>query len=88
MHRQSKWAPLIVLIAERWIDRVADVVRVAPLEEHLIKEEAGFRHGKVMYTSTVESNSTIEDGYQEDPAFVDMSAAYYTVNHRLLIQKL
>ena len=46
---------------------------------------------KVMYKSTVESDST-HDGYQvgkiTGTAFMDLSAAYDTVNHRLLIQKL
>ena len=46
-----------------------------------------------MYKSTVESDFfIIEDGYQvgkiTGTAFVDLSAAYDTVNHRPLIQKL
>ena len=54
--------------------------RIAPtIEQHLIKEQAGF-------------TQHIEDGYQENmitgSTFVDLSAAYDTVNHRLLIQKL
>ena len=60
--------------------------RIAPtIEQHLIKEHVGFRPGK-------SCTQHIEEGYQESmiigTASVDLSAAYDTVNHRLLIQKL
>ena len=67
--------------------------RVSPLlEQDLIKEQAGFRSGKSCTSQLLNLTQHIEDGYQRgmitDVAFVDMSAAYDTVNHRILIQKL
>ena len=67
--------------------------RIAPaIEQHLIKEQAGFRSGKSCTSQLLNLTHHIEDGYEEGmitgTAFVDLSAAYDTVNHRLLIQKL
>ena len=62
------------------------------LEEHLIKEQAGFLPGKSCTSQLLNLTQHIEDGYQRGmitgAAFVDLSAAYDTVNHRILIQKL
>ena len=67
--------------------------RIAPVvEQHLIKEQAGFRTGKSCTSQLLNLTQHIEDGYQRGmitgAAFVDISAAYDTVNHRILIQKL
>ena len=67
--------------------------RIGPtIEQHLIKEQAGFRAGKSCTSQLLNLTQHIEDGFQEGKitgtAFVDLSAAYDTVNHRLLIQKL
>ena len=67
--------------------------RVTPLlEQHLIKEQAGFRPGKSCTSQLLNLTQHIEDGYQRGmitgAAFVDLSAKYDTVNHRILIQKL
>ena len=67
--------------------------RIAPtIERHLNKEHAGFRRGKSCTIQLLNLTQHIEDGSQESiitgTAFVDPSAAYDTVNHRLLIQKL
>ena len=66
--------------------------RIAPtIEQHLIKEQAGFRPGKSCTSQLLNLTQHIEDGYQESmitgTAFVDLSATYDTVNHRLIIQK-
>ena len=64
---------------------------IAPtIEQHLIKEQVGFRPGKSCTTKLLNLTQHIEDGYQESiiTAFVDLSDAYDTVNNRLLIQKL
>ena len=62
------------------------------IEQHLIKEQAGFRSWKSCTSQLLNLTQHIEDGYEEGmitgTAFVDLSAAYDTVNHRLLIQKL
>ena len=67
--------------------------RIAPaIEQHLIKEHAGFRSGKSCTSQLLNLAQHSEDGYEEGmitgTAFVNLSAAYNTVNHRLLIQKL
>ena len=68
--------------------------RIAPtIEEHLIKEQAGFRPGRSCTSQLLNlTQHIIEDGSRvgkiTGTAFVDMSAAYDTVNHILLIQKL
>ena len=62
------------------------------IKQHLIKEHAGFRPGKSCISQLLNLTQHIKDGYQvtmiTGTAFVDLSAAYNTVNHRLLIQKL
>ena len=67
--------------------------RIAPsVNRHVIKEQAGFRPVKSCCSQLLNLTQHIEDAYQRgmitDAAFVDLSAAYDTVNHRLLIQKL
>ena len=67
--------------------------RIAPVAElRLIKEQAGFRTGKSCTSQLLNLTQRIEDGYQRgmitSAAFVDLSAAYDTVNHIILIQKL
>ena len=67
--------------------------RVTPLfEQHIIKEQAGFHPGKSCTSLLLSLTQHIEDGYQRGmltgAAYVDLSAAYDTVNHRILIQKL
>ena len=61
------------------------------LEQHLIKEQVGFRPGKSCTSQLLNLTQHIKDGYQRGmitgAAFVDLSAAYDTVNHRILIQK-
>ena len=67
--------------------------KIAPtIEQYLIKEQASFRPGTSCTSQMLNLTQHIEDGYQEimisGTAFVDLSAAYDTVHHRLLIQKL
>ena len=67
--------------------------RVAPfVDEHLIPEQAGFRPGKSCTSQLLNLTQLIEDGYEEGiitgAAFVDLSAAYDTVNHIILTRKL
>ena len=60
--------------------------------EHLIPEQAGFRPGKSCTSQLLNLTQLIEDWYEEGiitgAAFVDLSAAYVTVNHRILTRKL
>ena len=61
--------------------------RIAPVvEQRLIKEQAGIRTGKSCTSQLLNMTQHSEDGYQGGmiigAAFVDLSAAYDTVNHR------
>ena len=67
--------------------------RIAPtIEQHLIEEQAGVRPGKSCTRQLLNLTQHIEDDHQKsmitETAFVDLSTAYDTVNHRLSIQKL
>ena len=54
-------------------------------------EQAGFRPGKSCTSQLLNLTQLIEYGYEEglitEPAFVDLSAAYDTVNHIILTMK-
>ena len=67
-----------------------------PIAEHvdakLIPEHAGFRPGKSCTSQLLNLTEHIEDGYEKrlitGAVFVDLPAAYDTVNHRRLISKV
>ena len=69
------------------VNRIAHAV-----EQHIIKEQAGFRSEKSCTSQLLNLTQHIEDVYEEGivtgTTFVDLFAAYDKVNHRLLIQKL
>ena len=56
-----------------------------------MKEQVGYRPSNSGTSQLLYLNQYIEDGYHENmitgTAFVDLSAVFDTVNHRLLIQK-
>ncbi|KAI8511926.1 hypothetical protein Bbelb_110260 [Branchiostoma belcheri] len=58
----------------------------------LIPEQAGFRPGKSCTGQLLNLTQYIEDGYKKGlitgAVFVDLSAAYDTVNHRILTRKI
>ena len=58
----------------------------------LTKDQAGFRHGRSCAGQLLNLTQHIEDGYERQmltgAALVDLSAAYDTVQHRLMIRKL
>ena len=65
--------------------------RIAPsVDRHLIKEQAGFRPGKSCCSQLLNLNTSrmATRGMITGAAFVDLSAAYDTVNHKFLTQKL
>ena len=73
---------------ERYIlNRIAEHV-----DAKLIPEQAGFRPGKSCTSQLLDLTEHIEDGYEKrlitGGVFVDLSAAYDTVNHRPLLSKV
>jgi len=62
------------------------------LEKQLIPEQAGYCPVKSTTSKVLNLTQHIEDGFQEEMvtrvAFVNLSAAYGTVNHRCLLKKL
>ena len=66
--------------------------RLSPfVEEHLIDQQAGFRLGKSTTGQLLNLTQYIDNGFQEKKitgaVFVDLTAAYDTVNHRRLLTK-
>ncbi|KAL1448195.1 hypothetical protein WDU94_012261, partial [Cyamophila willieti] len=75
-------------ILERMIlNRIAD-----PVDQSLIPEQTGFRPGKSCCSQVLNLAQHIEDGFERKEitgvAFVDLTAAYDTVNHKRLISKV
>ena len=64
----------------------------AHVDEKLIPEQAGFRPGKSCTSQLLNLTEHIEHGYEKclitGAVFVDLSAAYDTVNHRRLLSKV
>ena len=69
------------------LNRIAEHV-----DAKLIPEQAGFRPGKSCTSQLLNLTEHIEDGYEKrlitGAVFVDLSAVYDTVNHRLLLSKV
>ena len=69
------------------LNRIAEHV-----DAKLIPEQAGFRPGKSCTNQLLNMTEHIEDGYEKrlitGAVFVDLSAAYDTVNHRRLLSKV
>ena len=64
----------------------------ALVDEKLTKDQVGFRPGRSCAGQLLNLTQHIEDGYERNmltgAACVDLSAAYDTVQHRLMIRKL
>ena len=62
------------------------------IEEHLTPDQAGFRPGRSCCGQVLNLTQFIEDGYETKQitgtVFVDLTAAYDTVNHRGLLLKI
>ena len=89
----KSYRPISLLCHTYKLYEIMILNRIAPtIDQHLIKEQACFKAGKSCASQLLNLTQHIEDGYQEckitGTAFVYLSAAYDTANHRLLIQKL
>ncbi|KAL4100995.1 hypothetical protein QTP88_021016 [Uroleucon formosanum] len=67
--------------------------RLVPfVDSTLIKEQAGFRPGKSCTGQILNLTQTIANGFENKKvtgvALIDLTAAYDTVNHRLMLKKL
>lgn len=67
--------------------------RLCPVvDEKLISEQAGFRPGKSCTGQVLNLTQFIENGFEKKyitgVAFIDLSAAYDTINHRILLMKI
>lgn len=64
----------------------------AAIDPHLIPEQAGFRPGKSTSSQIINLTQFIENGYEgrkiTAAAFIDLTAAYDTINQRMLLQKI
>ena len=62
------------------------------IEHKLIPQQAGFRPGKSCCSQVLNLTQHIEDGFElgqiTGAAFIDLTAAYDTINHRRLLAKL
>ena len=69
------------------------LARISPtVEEKLTPDQAGFRPGKSCCDQLLNLTQFIEDGFEKKlitgTVFVDLTAAYDTVNHRILLLKV
>ena len=69
------------------------MARISPtVEEQLTPDQAGFRPGRSTCGKLLNLTQFIEDGFEEKQitgtVFVDLTAAYDTVNHKLLLLKV
>ena len=69
------------------------MARIAPtVEKEITPDQAGFRPGRSTCGQLLNLTQYIEDGYEEKQitgaVFVDLTAAYDTVNHRRLLLKV
>ena len=69
------------------------LARIQPIvEQHLSPDQAGFRPGRSCCSQILNLTQYIEDGYETKQitgaVFVDLTAAYDTVNHRALLFKV
>ena len=69
------------------------MARISPqVEEQLTRDQAGFRPGRSTCGQLLNLTQYIEDGYEEKSitgtVLVDLTAAYDTVNHRILLLKV
>ena len=82
----------LTVVSHKLFERII-LNRLNPLiETMIIDQQAGFRPGKSTTGQLLNLTQHIEDGYERGmvtgTVFVDLSAAYDTISHRLLLNKI
>ena len=73
----------------RWmtLNQIVDII-----DRKIMKEQAGFRPGRSCCGQILNLTQYIEDGYEQKMitgvAFIDLTATYDTINHRILLCKI
>ena len=92
MPKASYRSPCSATPTIKLLERLTLNRRAEHLDAKLIPEQAGFRPGKSCASQLLNLTEHIEDGYEKclitGAVFVDLSAAYDTVNHRRLLSKV
>ena len=84
----KSYRPISLLCHTYKLYEIMILNRISPtIEQHLIKEQASFRHGKSCTSQLLNLTQHIEDGYK-DSMINGTAVVDDTVIHRLLIQKL
>ena len=82
--------PAVSYLQAIWTDAAKRLNLIT--EDAIIQEQSGFRSGKSCTSQLLNLTQHIEDGFEKSAitgtVFVDLSAAYDTVNHKLLLNKL
>ena len=89
----KSFRPISLLCHLYKLDERLILNRLSPIIEHvLIPEQAGFRPGKYFTAQVLNLTQNIEDGFETwkitGIVLLDLSAAYDTVNHRRLLEKV
>ena len=92
-HSKAWEGPLLLKKLPSKLYELLILMPISPLvDEKLTKGQAGFRPRRSCAGQLLNLTQHIEDGYKRKmltgAAFVDLSAAYDTVQHRLMIRKL
>ena len=90
---QKSYRPISLLcILYKLYERMIMARISTKVEEKLSKDQAGFRPGRSTCGQLLNLTQFIEDGYETKDitgtVFVDLTAAYDTVNHRILLLKV
>ena len=93
LHNMYRSSTLVGLLSPLQTVRSLDTEPRSPIIEHvLIPEQAGFRPGKSCTVEVLNLTQHTEDGFETGEitgiVLVDLSAAYDTVNHRRLLEKV
>ena len=91
-HKKSYRPISLLCILYKLYERMIMARISSAVEEQLTPDQAGFRPGRSCCDQLLNLTQFIEDGFEEKKitgaVLVDLTAAYDTVNHRLLLNKV